>query len=79
MPMNRESELQRLRHADRLIARAEMALMEQIGRFAQMQVGGRDAALAERTLRAFSGSLSVLQDHRERIAKTIQQIDHRLI
>jgi hypothetical protein len=74
--MNRENELGRLQLADRLIARAEAAVMQQIADLDQRRVGGYDMALAERRLRAFANSLDALKDRRELIAMTMRQLDH---
>ncbi|MGE5157762.1 MAG: hypothetical protein ACM3OF_06395 [Gemmatimonas sp.] len=77
--MNRADELRRLSQADRTIAGAETAIMEQIADFDKQQVDGHDTALAERSLRAFANSLSAIRDHRKLVARTIQQMDRGLI
>jgi hypothetical protein len=77
--MDRDNEVRRLRHADRLIARAEAEVMQQIADLAKLRAASHDTALAERTLRAFANSLDALKDHRELIAKTILQIDGGVI
>jgi hypothetical protein len=77
--MNREDELQRLREADRFIAGAEAAVVEQLAYFDKLRVDGYDTALAERSLRAFTDSLSALQDRRELVVQNIQLMERGIV
>jgi hypothetical protein len=77
--MDRSREVAMLSQADRLIARAETAVIGQIADFDKERVAWRDTAIAERTLRAFTDSLIALRGRRELIVRTIQQIDCGLI
>ncbi|WP_407174850.1 hypothetical protein [Bradyrhizobium sp. STM 3562] len=77
--MDRLTEQAMLRKVDRLIAGAEMAVMEQIADLDKQCVDGHDTVLAERSLRAFAGSLEALREHRRLIVQTIRQIDQGVI
>jgi len=72
-------EVAMLSQADKLIAEAETAIIEQIAEFDKARVAGHDTTIAERTLRAFTDNLKALRERRELIVRTIQQIDRGLI
>jgi hypothetical protein len=76
--MNRAIELQHLATADAHIAGAERVISEQKARVEKLRGGGRDAKLAEETLRAFEVNLQMMREHREVIVRTIEEIDRGL-
>jgi hypothetical protein len=77
--MDRSKGVAMLSQADRLIAEAERAIIDQIVDFDKDRVAGHDTAIAERTLRASTDNLKALRERRELIVRTIQQIDRGLI
>jgi hypothetical protein len=67
--------LEMLSDADRLVAAAEMAVMDQIAEVDKLRVSGDETAVAVRILRAFTDSLMALKQRRELIVHTIQQME----
>jgi hypothetical protein len=76
--VDREVELARLAEADRHIVNAERNVSEQSLLVEKLRRDGRDAKLAEETLRNFETALGTLRQHRDLIISTIEQIDRGL-
>lgn len=77
--MDRHAELVHLAQAERHIAVAERNVCEQRLEMLKLRQQGMDDKLAERTMKAFEASLATLQEHREMIILTIEQIDDGLL
>ena len=77
--MDRQAELRRRHQADRHIATAEKNVTEQRVQIDKLRHDGHDVELAEKTLKAFEEVLITLQEHREIIIRTIEEIDQGII
>jgi len=77
--VDRNFELEELWHANRRIAKAEAAIVDQELELGRLRCKGYDTKLAEQTLKAFQNGLQTLLVHRKLIHMTIEQIDQGLI
>jgi hypothetical protein len=72
-------ELEELWRANRHIAKAEEAILDQELELGRLRCKGYDTQLAEQTLKAFQSGLQTMLVHRKLILTTIEQVDRGLI
>jgi hypothetical protein len=72
MPLERNTEMERLAEADLLIGDADRAVAHQMIEIERLRAEGHNTTKAEELLRAFQRTLTTLEEDRQRIFRNIR-------